>query len=130
MDYYTTAKQENELEEKYRLRCEREQDRLRGSLYRFRSQPVKEDRIFFVEDGKVYLGEVHPDCECPMHPVLGGKTYGIDFMFVREVEEFLKRNTKYVVTFEMRNEYSHRAGIYPARMTSMDEELILDESAV
>lgn len=129
MDYYTTAEQELEIKERYRVRYEKEQDRLRGSLHRVGAvQPREEDRMFFVEeDGRVYLGEVKPERLCPMAPVPGGGSYGVDFMFVREVEEFLKRNKKYVVTFEMRRNYSHRAGIYPARLTSAEEEFVAED---
>ena len=54
--------------------------------------------------------------------------YGVDFMFVKEVEGFLKRNKNYVIIFQMKNGYSHRAGIYPARMTSMSEDLVLEDT--
>ncbi len=128
MDYYTSLEQELEIQERYQNRCEKEQDRMRGSLYRVSSPVREEDRIFFVEeDGRIYLGEIHPKKECPMGQVNGGGSYGVDFMFVREVEEFLKRNKRYVVIFEMRRDYSSRAGIYPARMISADEELILED---
>jgi hypothetical protein len=100
---------------------------MRGSLYRVASPVKEEDRIFFVEeDGRVYLGEIHPKKECPMGHVQGGGSYGVDFMFVHEVEEFLKKNKRYVVIFEMRRDYSSRAGIYPARMISADDELRLE----
>jgi hypothetical protein len=128
MDYYTTLEQEREIQERYQARCDQERDRMRGSLYRVASPVKEEDRIFFVEeDGRVYLGEIHPKRECPMGQVQGGGSYGVDFMFVREVEEFLKRNKRYVVIFEMRRDYSSRAGIYPARMISADEELHLED---
>jgi len=129
MDYYTTAQQESEFKERYQHRLIQEQDRMRGSLYKVSSSPIREeDRIFIVEsDGRVYLGEVKPERECPIHPVAGGGSYGVDFMFAREVEIFLKKNKSYAVTFEMRRNYSHRVGIYPARMTSNDEELVLED---
>jgi|LauGreDrversion4_2_1035121.scaffolds.fasta_scaffold117026_3 hypothetical protein len=128
MDYYTTAEQESEMQERYQRRCDQEQDRMRGSLYRVASTIKEEDRIFFVEeDGRIYLGEIHPKRECPIGQVTGGGSYGVDFMFVREVEEFLKRSKRYVVIFQMRRDYSTRAGIYPARMISADEELMLEE---
>lgn len=129
MDYYTTAEQELEIKERYRIRYEREQDRIRGALHRAPITPPKEeDRMFLVEeDGHVYLGEVKPERRCPTGPVPGGGSYGIDFLFAREVEQFLKRNKKYAITFEMRRNYSRSAGIYPARITSMEEELLLED---
>lgn len=130
MDYFTTFKQEQVFRERYQKRWEQEQDRIRMNRYRNPGQPSiqEEDRIFFVEpDGSVYLGEVKPEAICPPYSMEGGNAYGVDPVFMREVHEFTQRNPRYMVVFTMRKGYSYRAGIYPARMVSDKEEVILEQ---
>lgn len=130
MDYFTTSEQEEVFKKRYQKRWEQEQDRIRMSRYGVPGQVTiqEDDRIFFVEpDGSIYLGEVRPDRVCPLHYVVGGNSYGIDPLFMREVQEFTQRNSRYMVVFTIRKGYSHRAGIYPVRMVSEKEEIVLEE---
>ena len=135
MEYFTTPEQESRLHREYQQRLDQEQDRLR--MIRARSTcvslspppfPSHPDRLFFVEpDGHMYLGEIKPENECPHHPIAGGAYYGVDDLFLREVQSFTARHSRYVVIFQMRKGYSSRAGIYPARMVCDTEELILED---
>lgn len=130
IDYFTSPEQEQVFKARYQKRWEQEQDRVWMNRHRLQSPLVvqEEDRIFFVEpDGSVYLGEVKPENLCPCHPMVGGHSYGVDPMFIREVHEFTARHRRYMVVFEMRKGYYYRAGIYPARIVSENEEIILEE---
>ena len=132
MEYFTSKEQELQIAERHRKRIEQEQDRVRHSLYRqlTRQEIEEEDRIFFVEpDGSVYLGEVRPDTICPIHSMDGGGYYGVDSMFLREVQEFVQHHRQYVVIFHIRRGYSYCAGIYPARMVADQEELMLEDDS-
>ncbi len=132
MEYFTTPEQEAHLQAMYRRQQEQEQDRLRASRVissLITARPLLQpDRIFFVEpEGHVYLGEIKPENECPHHLMNGGAMYGVDSLFLREVQEFTSRNARYAVIFTIRKDYSTHAGIYPARMVSDTEELVLEE---
>jgi hypothetical protein len=116
----------------FREQCEQEQDRYRASrVLGNRLSPrtiVPPLRLFFVEpEGHIYLGEVKPENECPHHLRMGGACYGIDTFFLREVQEFTARHERYMVIFTMKKDYSPYAGIYPARMVSDTEEILLEE---
>lgn len=131
MEYFTSKEQELIIEERYRKKIEQEQDRIRNSLFRYyevkRYEPEEEDRIFFVEPcGNVYLGEVKEKNKCPTHHVQGGRCYEIDSIFLKDVQEFVRNHSRYVIIFRIRKGYSYRAGIYPARIVSDDNELILE----
>lgn len=135
MEYFTSKEQELQIAERYRKRMEEEQDRIRHSLYRSlggaRQEIQEEDRIFFVEpDGNVYLGEVRPEMICPKYCVEGGACYGVDSMFLREVQEFVQRHSQYVTIFHIKRGYSRQAGIFPARMVANQEELMLEDVSV
>ena len=132
MEYFTTPEQEARLQAMYRRQQEQEQDSLRASRAIssiVTARPLLHpDRIFFVEpEGHIYLGESKPENECPHHLMAGGAMYGVDSLFLREVQEFTGRNARYAVIFTIRKEYSPYAGIYPARMVSDTEELVLEE---
>jgi hypothetical protein len=130
MEYFTTAEQEQAFQHRYQKRWEQEQDRIRSSRFRAPGhQEIQEDdRMFFVEpDGSVYLGEVKPDTLCPTYPHPGGKCYEVDPLFLREVQAFTQHHSRYMVVFRMDKGYSHRSGVYPARMVSENEELVLEE---
>lgn len=135
MEYFTTPEQEGRLQREYQQRLDQEQDRLR--MIRTRSTCVSlsppplsspPDRLFFVEpDGRIYLGEIKPENECPHHSMEGGACYGLDALFLREIQSFTARHSGFVVIFQMRKGYSSRAGIYPARMVCDTEELIVED---
>lgn len=132
MEYFTTPEQESRLHALYRQQQEQEQDRIRSAriISSFISPRVftPPDRIFYVEpEGHIYLGEIKPENECPHHLMQGGASYEVDSLFLREVQEFTRRNERYVVLFTMRKGYSSYAGVYPARMISDKEELVLEE---
>ena len=130
IDYFTSPEQEQAFKIRYQKRWEQEQDLLWMNRHRNHNpHPVQEeDRVFFVEpDGFVYLGEVKPENLCPCHLVVGGKSYGIDPMFLREAHRFIARHDRYMVVFQMRKGYHSRAGIYPTRMVSENEEIVLEE---
>jgi hypothetical protein len=135
MEYFTSPEQEARLHAIHRQQVEQEQDRIRTT--RFISsfttpRPIPPSpRIFFVEpEGHVYFGEIKPENECPHHLMAGGASYGVDALFLREVQDFTRRNERYMIVFTLRKEYSYRAGIYPARMVSDKEELLLEEDSV
>lgn len=132
MEYFTSKEQEFLFSEGYRNRMEKEQDRLRYSLYRHmggtRQEIQEDDRMFFVEpDGNIYLGAVKPERICPRHKMDEGMCYEVDSMFLREVQEFVQRHPSYVVIFNIKRGYSRHAGVFPARMVADHEELILED---
>ena len=131
MEYFTTAEQEQVFRQNYQQRLAAEQDRLRGRLHRTSSSPrqeiQEEDRYFYVEPEGVYGGEVKPGAECPLHRVEGGGVYEVDPLFLREVQEFVQRHSRYMIVFHIRRDYSQRAGVYPARMVADQEELVLED---
>ena len=134
MEYFTTPEQEDRLRTIYQHRMDEEQDRLRlarSCSHRFSTSPrhlSPPDRLFFVEpDGHVYLGEVKPENECPHHPMEGGSSYGVDALFLREVQVFTARPERYMVIFQIRKGYSPHSGIYPARMICDTEEMVLED---
>ena len=139
MEYYTSEAQEYELNEKYMNKIKERQDQIRGSM-NYSSQRHKEyqsiplpDRIFMIEDDKVYLGQVDEKNLCPQRYVIGGKSYGIDYMFGAEVEKFVMKYKKYMVIFSLSKssgsgmKYCGGQGAYPARMISDLEELVLED---
>jgi hypothetical protein len=132
MEYFTSKEQEEKIAERYRKRMEQEQDRIRNSLYRhrggMRQDLQEEDRIFFVEsDGNVYLGEIKPENLCPPCLMEGGSWYGVDTIFLREVNDFVRHHSQYVVIFHIKRGYSHQASIFPARMIADQDELMLED---
>ena len=130
IDYFTSPEQEQAFKARYQKRWEQEQDLLWMNRHRIQSSRMieEEDRVFFVEpDGSVYLGEIKPENLCPHHLMVGGKSYGVDPMFLREAHEFIARHNRYMVIFQMKKGYHYRAGIYPARMISENEEIVLEE---
>ena len=131
MEYFTSVEQEHIFRARFQKRWEQQQDSIRTSRYRVPGyqELQEEDRIFFVEpDGSIYLGEVHPNTICPCYPMAGGSTYGVDPMFISEVQEFTQRHNRYMIIFRMCKEYSRKAGIYPARMITDTEECVLEET--
>jgi len=128
MDYFTSREQEAFLREAYEARWREEQDRHRMRRHRveIHRPPQEQDRIFFVEEGVVYLGEVHPTTLCPHSSVAGGGCYGIDYQYMDNVQRFIQRHSRYMVVFTMDRGYSYRSGIYPARMVADGEELVLE----
>lgn len=139
MDYYTSEFQERELNEKYMVKVRERQDQIRtpigfGFQKNQKSIYIPElDRIFIIENEKVYLGQVDNKNICPQGYVMGGRSYGIDYMFMSKVQEFVKRHKKYMVIFSISGRYdgTHKycggQGIYPARMIADFEELILED---
>ena len=107
MEYYTTEIQEKNLNEKHMEKIKERQDQIRGSMNYSLSRNKQyqfippTDRIFIVENDKVYLGQVDETNICPQRYVIGGKTYGIDNMFGDEVEKFVMRHKKYMVIFSL-----------------------------
>jgi len=139
MEYYTTEIQEKNLNEKHMEKIKERQDQIRGSMNYSLSRNKQyqfippTDRIFIVENDKVYLGQVDETNICPQRYVIGGKTYGIDNMFGDEVEKFVMRHKKYMVIFSLSSslgssmKYCGGQGVYPARMVADFEELILED---
>jgi hypothetical protein len=132
MEYFTTPEQEAYLQALYREQLEQEQDRIRAvrviSSFVSPRPLTPPDRMFFVEpDGHIYLGEIKPEKECPHHRMVGGGSYEVDAFFLREVQDFTQRNERYMIVFTMRKGYSSHAGVYPARMVSDTEEMVLEE---
>lgn len=139
MDYYTSEAQENELNEKYMKKVRERQDQFNIPIslgLQKNREPIyipEPDRIFIVENEKVYLGEVNEKNICPQGYVIGGKSYGIDYNFMKEVQEFVGRHKKYMVIFSVSGRYGSKKkycggqGIYPARMIADFEELILED---
>jgi hypothetical protein len=139
MEYYTSEAQERELNEIYMNKVKEKQDKIQGlrltprfmsNEYTFISQP---ERIFIVEDQKVYLGQVDEKNRCPTGYTMGGKSYGVDYMFTEDVQKFVKRHNKYMVIFNVSGrcngtkKYCGGQGIYPARMVADFEEIILED---
>ena len=130
MEYFTSITQEQEFNARFTKRYENLQDSVRMCRFPTPGQRElqEEDRVFFVEpDGSIYLGEVQPKMICPCYPVTGGTTYGIDPLFIGEVQDFIQRNHRYMIVFRMCKKYSRKAGIYPARIVSDMEEVMLEE---
>ena len=132
MEYFTSKEQESQFTERYRKRVEQEQDRIRFSFYRIQSGTSQEipedDRIFFVEQDGVYMGEVKPENKCPSYLMEGGAYYGIDNVFLQEATTFIQHHSRYVVIFHIKRGYSRHAGIFPARMIAEQEEIMLESS--
>jgi len=139
MEYYTSEAQERKLYEKYMNKVREKQDQIQGlrltprfmpNEYTFIPQP---ERMFIVENGKVYLEQVDEINRCPEGHMMGGRSYGIDYMFTTEVQNFLKKHTKYMVIFNVSGccngtkKYCGGQGVYPARMVGDFEELILED---
>ncbi len=139
MEYYTSEAQERELYERYMNKVKEKQDQIQGlrltprfmpNEYSFIPQP---ERHFIVENGKVYLGQVDDRNKCPDGYVMGGRSYGVDYMFSSEVQKFVAKHNKYMVVFNISGrcngtqKYCGGQGIYPARMVADFEELILED---
>lgn len=130
MEYYTTAEKEQILRDSYQRRLMAEQDRIRNIHCRIPGVPLQriqeEDRRFFVEPDGVYFGEVKLENKCPEVHMEGGRTYEIDPIYLDEVQAFVQRHSRYMVIFHIRQGYSHRAGVYPARMIANEDEIWLE----
>lgn len=134
MEYYTSKEQEEILESKYMEKLMLSQDRIRSMKNLGKKEFIlKPDRLFLVENGKVYLERVDPRCECPTKLVQGGKCYEIDYDFINQVQDFVRRHDKYMVVFSISGRYSGEkeyrggGGIYPARMVADFDELVLED---
>ena len=139
MEYYTSDTQEKELYEKYMNKVKEKQNQFQGLRFtpRFISNEYsfipQLERIFIVENGKVYLGQVDDKNICPESCVIGGKSYGVDYMFGTEVQKFVEKHKKYMIIFNVsgrcngKERYCGGQGIYPARMIADFEELILED---
>jgi hypothetical protein len=128
MEYYTSEEQEKILYEVYMKSVYETQDRIvnsRGRSYSVES--TKEpNRIFHIENKTITLCGM----ECPSSPVENGRTYSIDYDFVNEVTDFLKRHKKYMIVFYPNSHNkiykSYYGDILPATLTGFNEELRLE----
>jgi hypothetical protein len=139
MEYYTTEEQERGLHEKYMDAVREVQDKIHGGMYS-RVQRNREynyipqpDRIFYVENGKVYLSMIGEKYECPNRYVLGGKCYIVDYSFMVDIQKFVEKHKNYMIIFSISSrygptkEYHAGHGVYPARIVADNEELVLED---
>jgi hypothetical protein len=135
MEYYTSESQERELNERYMAKVRDRQDQIRFSLHKNREvlSIPEPDRIFIIEDGKVYLEQVDKKTECPQGYVMGGRSYCIDYMFAGDIQRFMGKHKKYMIIFSvsgrfgLSKKYCGGYGVYPARIVGDFEELILED---
>jgi hypothetical protein len=135
MEYYTSESQERELNERYMTKVRNRQDQIRCGFYKNKELAYipESDRIFIVEDGKVYLEQVDKKKECPQGYVVGGRSYSIDYMFAGEIHRFMEKHKKYMIIFSvsgrfgLSKKYCGGQGVYPARIVADFEELILED---
>jgi hypothetical protein len=94
----------------------------------------KLERIFCVEDDKIYCGEVTIENECPTQEVSGGKTYILDGDFELQINNFKQKHKKYKVIFYLNGKYGPTCcycsdtDALPAKMESYDGDILIVEN--
>ena len=111
--FYSSPEYEKRLQEKYEFKVKRKQDeidevqRLTKKIQKFtaRGHIFEENRVFIVQDGKIYYEEAKEDNICPTSLVKGGKTYILDSNFDYHIMEFTNKYTNYKVIFNPTGRY-------------------------
>jgi hypothetical protein len=138
MEYYTNSELELKLIGEYEDRLiekEREMERMnpkKNRKYTSKAYVHEENRVFYVnEKGVFWKDESGPNMPTKEEP--GGKVYKLDPKFMKEVEEFIKRNPSYTVTFKMTGAYgptiyySSGPNVYPAVLEGISGEVLTVE---
>ena len=113
MEYYTTAAQEKALDEKYLSLIKEKELDLKQELLRTRKiqkftayalvhMPL---RIFYVQDGRVYLNGISAENICPKEPVRDGGIYKLDSDYKTRIDTFLQKHPNYNVVFSPSGKY-------------------------
>ena len=141
MEYFTSKSQEKALDEIYQeniIKKQKDIDRIAkrtDSIPKFKAKAYvkQEERIFLVEDGKVYLGEVKEENLCPLALEEGGKCYRLDSNFEYNTIPFIKKYKTYKVTFNPSGKYGPTVYYFtkieacPALLEAPDGKKILVE---
>eukprot|EP00195_Chlamydomonas_chlamydogama_P004396 CAMPEP_0202920080 /NCGR_PEP_ID=MMETSP1392-20130828/76670_1 /ASSEMBLY_ACC=CAM_ASM_000868 /TAXON_ID=225041 /ORGANISM="Chlamydomonas chlamydogama, Strain SAG 11-48b" /LENGTH=162 /DNA_ID=CAMNT_0049613561 /DNA_START=88 /DNA_END=576 /DNA_ORIENTATION=+ len=105
--FYTTAEQEKELKKCYlesvmRKDIEVAAETKKTGIVRKHNMTAyvpKEDVVFYIRDGQVYYGSVHPDNLCTQRSEQGGQEYSFDPCLMKEVHNFMSKHTSVKITF-------------------------------
>ncbi len=113
MEYYTTGAQEKELDAHYLSLIKEKDLDLKQELlrtrkvqkftaYAFVKTPL---RIFYVQDGNVYLHHIAEENRCPTEAVRDGGIYKLDGDYQTLVTQFLVDHPNYKVVFSPSGRY-------------------------
>jgi hypothetical protein len=141
MEYFTSKSQEKALDEIYQANIIKKQKEIDENAKRTKSIPKfkakahvkEEERIFLVEDGKIYLGEIKEDNLCPQILEEGGKCYRLDSNFDYYTIPFINKYKTYKVTFNPSGKYGPTVYYFtkidacPALLEAQDGTKILVE---
>jgi hypothetical protein len=139
MEYFTSKSQEKALDAIYEERVKSKQLEINENAkrtatipkYKAKAYVKQEERIFIVEDGKVYLGEVKDDNLCPSTLEEGGKCYKLDSNFDYCTIPFINKYKSYKVTFNPSGKYGptiiYYSSYYPAILEAADGTKLLVE---
>jgi hypothetical protein len=140
MNYFTSEAYEKGLDEKYMKYVkikqaeidETERKTKRVQKYTARAYILHPERVFYVEDGKIFCGSL--ENECPTELVPGGKCYTLDGDFKNKILEFQNKNKRYKIIFSPDGKfgptccYCSKENATPAKLESYDGEfLIVDD---
>jgi hypothetical protein len=141
MEYFTSKTQEKALDAIYQEKIIDKQkmiDRIAKRTesipkYKAKAYVKEEERVFIVEDGKVYLGEIKDENLCPNTQEEGGKRYILDSNFDYCTIPFINKYKTYKVTFNPSGKYGptvlyHSSlGACPAVLEATDGKTIIVE---
>ena len=142
MNYYTTAAQEQLFDNQYIEQIKKryydiyEIQNKTKQIVKTTSYPYipKADRIFYIEgNGKIYIGGISPENECPLQLVPGGKQYTLDSAFEKDIVKFIKKHKKYIITFALDNKniplyYCSSIGTLPAKLEADNGDILIAEN--
>jgi hypothetical protein len=142
MKYFTSKAYEKVLDEKYMQQIKAKQleidEKYRKTKkiqkYTAYAYISKLERVFCVEDDKIYCGEVKEENECPTQEVSGGKTYILDSDFELQINNFKQKHKRYRVIFYLNGKYGpscyycSKIGALPAKMESYDGDILIVEN--
>ena len=138
MKYFTSEAYEKVLDEKYKKLINEKKAEINEKFRRTKQVQKytayayisKLERVFCVEDDKIYCGEVKAGNECPTKNVPGGKEYILDSCFELCINNFKQKHKRYRIIFYPDGKYGPTCcycsdtGALPAKMESYDGDIL------
>jgi hypothetical protein len=129
--FFTTAEQEEEFDKIYKEQIEIKQKEIdelqkktkksqKHSAYAF---VLQSERMFVFNNGEITLNGK----QCPKEQVIGGKKYGFDPDFKKDIEQFLQGQTHYTVIFYPTGKYGPTVE-YIGKSYEMPAKIILNDN--
>ncbi len=141
MEYFTSKLQEMALDVIYENDIKTKQkeiDTIRlktGKIQKFTARAYinEPERVFLIQNGKTYLGEIKDENVCPTSLESGGKKYTLDIDYEQYIKAFIEKHTSYKVVFSPSGKYGPTVdycsitGAIPAVIYSHDGETLVVE---